>query len=172
MVGILCAAPLTLDIEGNGHSRPGVRFRYLFFRRNVTRMIRNRLRRFARRLFKSPDFFKTLKLYSRLFRGPLRVKRLRLNLVFSAGDAAETAIFHGRLCSLTNLLYPLAAGGKPEITWKPCFSAGTELSVDCNISLSIPAAVLLFRLISLSVREKISFDKHRFNKQRRRRYDV
>jgi hypothetical protein len=154
LAGILAAAPLTLDIQGKDHARPDVRFRYLIFRRNITRMLRNRLRRFARRLLKSPDFLETLKLYSPLFQRPLRVKHLRLNLSFSAGDAAETAIFHGRLCSLANLLYPLAAGSKPEITLKPRFSAEAVLLFDCNVSLSVPAAVLVFRLISLSVREK------------------
>ncbi|MDR2053964.1 MAG: hypothetical protein LBP80_11175 [Treponema sp.] len=133
----------------------------------MTRVLRNRLRRFVRRLLESPDFLKTLRLYSPLFQKPLRVKRLRLNLAFSAGDAAETAVFHGCLCSLANLLYPLAAGVKPEITLKPRFSAETALCFDCNISLSVPAAVLLFRLISLSVRENSNSNKRKFDRQRR-----
>jgi hypothetical protein len=151
--GIVCAAPLTVDIRGQDHARPDARFRYLCFYRSITHVLRNRLRRFVRRLLRSPDFFKTLRLYSPLFRRPLRVKHLRLNLAFSAGDAAETAVFHGCLCSLANSLDPLAAGGKPEITLRPCFSAETKLSFDGNMSFSIPAVVLLFRLISLSIRE-------------------
>jgi hypothetical protein len=154
LAGILCAAPLALDIEGKSHARLDIRFRYLFFRRNISGILRNKLRLFARRLLKSPDFLKILKLYAPLFRRPLRVKHLRLNLAFSAGDAAETAVFHGGLCSLANSLCPPVAGGKPEITLNPRFSAETTLSFDCNISLSVPAAVLLFRLIVLSVKEK------------------
>jgi hypothetical protein len=155
----LCAAPVALDIRGGKILRLGAR--YLWFRRNVTRTVGNHLRRAARDFLETPDLLGTLELYGPLFRHPLRLGPFRLDLAFSTGDAAETALLHGRLCLFLNFLYLLPSRGRPEVTLKPCFLSRRELSLDCDISVTMPAAVFLFRTLSLSVRRSIHAGKQR-----------
>jgi hypothetical protein len=155
LAGGLCAAPLTLDIGGK--EKVCLRARYLWFRRNINSALRRRLRRIWRRFTKSRDYGGILNVYAPLFRPPLEVARFRLNLAFSTGDAAETAIFHGWFCVFMRSLYSLPFRRKPTITLSPQFSALPELSLDCDISLSMPAALFFFRMISASIREKRKF---------------
>jgi hypothetical protein len=137
LIGFLSAAPLAFDMRaGNCFS---LEARYLWFRRTVTPDLR--------RLLLSPDVFRILKACAPVFRKPLRLRRFRLSLVFSTGDAAETALLYGRLRAFFSSLYPLLIRGRPEIALKPSFSSRRELSPDCHISLDMPAALFLFRMI-------------------------
>jgi uncharacterized spore protein YtfJ len=103
-------------------------------------------------MVESGDFFRTLGLYASIFRRPLELERFRLHLAFSAGDAAETALFHGWLRLFLNLPRPSRARRKPEIALEPRFLSRPELLPDYDISLSMPAVVFLFRMISVSIR--------------------
>jgi hypothetical protein len=145
LAGALCTAPLAFDIQAG--TRFSLRTRYLWFSRRVSAAL-------LRRLFLSADIFRTIDAYLPVFRKPLRLRRLRLRLVFSTGDAAETALLYGRLCVFFASLYPRLIRGRPEITLSPSFSPERELSPDCDISLDIPAAVFLFRMIFALIRGK------------------
>jgi hypothetical protein len=140
-------APLTLEFRGG----PPLRLwaRYLWFRQNMTPVLR--------RILGSSALFKTLALYAPVFRRPLKLDRFRLRLAFSTGDAAETAVLHGGLCLLLNCLFPLwtppGSRRRPEISLEPCFLSRQKAVLDCDISLAIPAAVFFFRMISASIRE-------------------
>jgi hypothetical protein len=131
--------------------------RYLCFRRDITGTLTEKLRRVLRDHPEPAELFKLPKLYAPVFRKPLELRRFRLHLAFSTGDAAETAVFHGWLCLLLNSLRPRAIRCKPEIALEPGFISRPQLSLDGDISLAAPAAVFLFRLISLSIREKRMF---------------
>jgi hypothetical protein len=144
LIGILCAAPLAFDIQaGDSFS---LQARYLWFSRTLTPELR--------RLLLSPDIFRTLGAYAPVFRKPLRLRRFRLSLVFSAGDAAETALLYGRLCVFFSSLYPLLIRGRPEISLCPSFTSEWELSPNCDISLDMPAALFFFRVILALGRNK------------------
>jgi hypothetical protein len=124
--------------------------RCLWFRRNLNRELRARLRR----VLESGDYLGTLAACASLFRKPLALGRFRLGLAFSSGDAAETAVFHGGLCLFFSSLHPLLSRAGPEINLSPRFSSRRELSLDCDISLTLPASVFFFRMITLSIRKK------------------
>jgi hypothetical protein len=147
----LCAAPLRLDIQG-GPLRLG--FRYLWLRGSISPALRRGLRRRARRILLSGDFSGAVETYGPLFRKPLGLRRFRVKATFSAGDAAETALLHGGLCLFAGLFSSLP--GRAKIVLEPCFSSGEKLSLDCDISVSVPAAVFLYRVIAVSIREKRS----------------
>ena len=164
----LCAAPFALDIQGGKSFRLGAR--YLWFRRNITPAAGNRLRRAARDFWEDPDFLGILELYGPLFRRPLALGRFRLCLAFSTGDAAETALLHGRLCLFFNFLSLPPFRGRPEIALKPRFLSRRELSLNCDISVAMPAAVCLFRIISLFVRRRIHAGTRRSIREQRRRH--
>jgi hypothetical protein len=140
----LCAAPFTLDIRGG--KTLFLRVRYLWLTKNINAELR--------RFLNSPDMFRTLRLYAPVFRKPLRLRRFRLDLAFSTGDAAETAALHGWLNVFFVSLYPLLVWGKPAVSLNPFFSSRPELSVNCDISLGMPAAALLFRVIPPAFHKK------------------
>jgi hypothetical protein len=140
-LGALCAAPFGLDIQAGDQIR--LRARYLWFCGNLT----DRLRRMAA----ASGLFHLLRRYAPVFRKPLRVKRLRVKLDFSTGDAAETAVLYGWLCGLFSSLLPRPVRGRPEIALGPSFSSRREWSLDCDISLGMPAALFFFRMISVSI---------------------
>jgi hypothetical protein len=137
------------------------------FRRDIDYILRVKLRRILRDFLKYPDLSGFLALYGPVFRRPLELGRFRLRLAFSAGDAAETALFYGWLCLVLDFLYPLPVMNKREIVLEPRFLSPRKISLDCDISLSMPAAVFLFRMISLSIRAKYSAGVRR-TKQRNR----
>jgi hypothetical protein len=87
------------------------------------------------------------KLYLPFFRKPLRLGRLRLKLTYSAGDAAKTAILYGGLCFFAKALSALRAGTRPEIVLVPCFSSREKFLFDCDISVSMPAVVFIYRIM-------------------------
>jgi hypothetical protein len=70
-------------------------------------------------------------------------------LLFSTGDAAETAMIHGWLCGLFSSLRALLVRGTPQIALRPSFSVRRELSLNCNISLGMPAALFLFHIFRI-----------------------
>lgn len=136
-LGVLCAAPLALDIEaGSGLL---LRARYLWF----TRKLKARFRR--------TDLFRLLRDYAPVFCSPLRVRRFQVRLFFSTGEAAETALLHGWLCGFFSSLKPLLVQAKPEVLIGPSFSSRRELSLDCRISLGMPAALFLVRIMRISI---------------------
>jgi hypothetical protein len=135
LTGALGAAPLALDLEAG--DRMLLRARYLCFSGKIP-------------LRDPAASFGTLRLlrdWVPVFRKPLRVSRFQMRLRFSTGEAAETALLYGWLCGLFSSLRPLLAGGKPEIVLGPLFSARRELALNCRVSLAMPAALLLFRII-------------------------
>jgi hypothetical protein len=149
LIGILCTAPLAFDIQaGDCFS---LRARYLCFSRTMTPELR--------RLLLSPDILRILDAYAPVFRKPLRLRRFRLSLVFSTGDAAETALLYGRLSVFFSSLHPLLIRGRPEIALKPSFASERELSPDCYIFLDMPAALFLFRMILAFSRDKSGHKK-------------
>jgi hypothetical protein len=150
--GLLCTAPFTLDILGGRLLRLEVR--YLGIRQNITGCLQDKIRRIGQEVLESRNLFGTLEPYIPLFRKPLALSRFRLRLAFSSGDAAETALYYGGLCLLLNSLYPLPALSRPEITLEPRFTSRREAAVDCTISLTMPAAVFLFRLLVMRFRKK------------------
>jgi hypothetical protein len=143
LAGILAAVPMALDIEAG--DRMLVRARYLCFSGKL----------------KNPPLCPAalsgvlwlLRAWAPVFRKPLRVRRFRMKLLFSTGDAAETALLYGGLCGLFSSLRPLC-GKEPEIVLGPRFSARRELSLDCRVVLTMPAALLLFRIIRLFIYTK------------------
>jgi hypothetical protein len=160
----LCAAPLALNIQGEGPLRLGLR--YLWFRRDISHILGLQLRRLLRDFLESPDPLRTLAIYRPLFKRPLELRRLRLHLAFSTGDAAETALLHGRLCLASNFLRFLPV--RPEIALAPRFLSRRELSLDCDISFSIPAAVFLLRMLSLSIgRRNFTGTRRNVHKERK-----
>jgi hypothetical protein len=143
LAGILCAAPLGLDIQGG--KGLSLKARYLWFTGNVT----EKLRRWAA----SRNPLRLIRTCAPVFRKPLRVRRCRVSLAFSTGDAAETALLHGWLCGFCASLCPPVRGGR-AIAIRPLFASGPAWSVDCDISLAMPAALFLFRVIRLSIHTK------------------
>jgi hypothetical protein len=147
---------LILDIQKQGSLR--LTLRYLWLRLTINAALRRRLRyralSLARAVLRSRDFSGILALCRPFFRKPLALRRCRLSVAFSAGDAAETAMLHGGLCLLARSLSCLPRGEKQEIALSPCFSSRAGFSLGCDISLSLPAAVFLCRIIALAVRGK------------------
>jgi hypothetical protein len=148
LAGGLCALPLRLDIQGGASWR--LVFRYLWFRRDISRRVGHRLRRragpaaaYALKHRNLPDFLKACLPF---FRKPLRLSRLRLKLTYSTGNAAETAILYGGLCFFAKALSAPQAGARPEIVLAPCFSSREKILFDCDISVSMPAAVFFYRM--------------------------
>jgi hypothetical protein len=126
----------------------------LRFRRDIKYKLLIKLRRILRDFLEYPDFSRFLEIYGPVFRRPLELGRFRLRLAFSAGEAAKTALLHGWFCLFLGFLYLPPAINKGKIVLEPRFLSRREVSLDCDISLALPAAVFLFRMISLSVRIK------------------
>jgi hypothetical protein len=156
LLGGLGAAPLTVDIRNEGSL--SLTLRYVRLRLGISPALRRRLRAGARALaravLRSRDFSGILALCAPLLRKPLALRRCRLSLAFSAGDAAETALLYGGLCLLARSLSRLPRGERPELSLSPCFSSQAGFSLGCDIALSLPAAVFLCRIIALAVRGK------------------
>jgi hypothetical protein len=158
-MGGLCAAPVYMDLRGGAPWR--MHIRYLFFHPGIGPALRREFFRLARRVLSARDFSGALACYGPFFHKPMKLGRFRLKAVFSSGGAAETALLYGSLCLAVQMLprsraetgkRPFRAG--PEIWLEPRFSSGEEFSVDCDISLSIPAAVFLYRFITLAIRRR------------------
>jgi hypothetical protein len=101
------------------------------------------------RLTAPAGFFHALRAWAPAFRRPLRIRRFQVTLLFSTGDAAETAMLHGWLCGLFSSLRTLLVQGSPRIALRPSFSVRRELSLNCNISLGMPAALFLFHVFRI-----------------------
>jgi hypothetical protein len=145
--GMVCllAPPISFDIRGKKVLR--VYVRYLCFRFNISGMLKEA----AQKLFVFKDLTKTIGACLSFARRPTRIDCFRLKMVFSTGDAADTALLHGFLCMFFRALYPRISACKPEIVLSPCFLPHDKLSVDCDISFSIPAAVFFARIPALLV---------------------
>jgi hypothetical protein len=156
LLGALGAAPLTLNIQNGGPLR--LTLRYLWLRLGISPALRRRLRSVAlsvaRSALRSRDFSRIPALCAPLLRRPLALRRFRLSLAFSTGDAAETALLHGGLCLVAHSLSRLPRGERQEITLSPCFASQAGLALGCDIALSLPAAVFLCRIIALVIRGK------------------
>ncbi|MDR1147740.1 MAG: hypothetical protein LBK66_03835 [Spirochaetaceae bacterium] len=141
---ILCffALPLRFDIQGENVLR--IRVHYLCFSFNFNGLLKKR----TRKHFVLEDFTKNLGMCVSFVRHPMRVMRFRLKVLFSTGDAAETALLHGFLCAFFRALYPRISACKPEIILSPCFSSYDKLSIDCDISFSLPMLMFLARACS------------------------
>jgi hypothetical protein len=138
-----------------------MKFRYLCFYPDISPALGRDFLRLARRALGTRDFTDAIACYGPFFRKPMKLGRFRLKAIFSSGDAAETALLYGGLrLAVTALPLLRAEAGnrplrvKPEIWLEPRFSSGAACSFDCDISLSIPAAVFLYRLIILAVRQR------------------
>jgi hypothetical protein len=133
----LCAAPLTLRIRGGAGLR--VEIRYFHFRQSRTQVLVPALRLLA------GNYAGTLGAFTRFLRRPARIRRFYLKIEFSGTDAAEIALAYGALRLLPQVLYTRLADCKPEIVLNPHFPASPKISLDCDISLSLPALVFLLR---------------------------
>ncbi|MDR0624251.1 MAG: hypothetical protein LBG10_07450, partial [Treponema sp.] len=76
-LGLLCAAPFTLDIQAG--DRVSLRARYLWFTGNIPKRLRPAP--------SAAGFWRALRAWTPIFRQPRRIRRCRLNLLFSTGDA-------------------------------------------------------------------------------------
>jgi hypothetical protein len=147
ILGVACivcffALPLRFDIQGENVLRICVH--YLWFRFNFNGLLKKR----TRKHFVLEDFTKNLGICVSFVRRPMRVTRFRLKVFFSTGDAAETALLHGFLCAFFRALYPRISACKPEIILTPCFLSCDKLSIDCDISFSLPMPVFLARVLA------------------------
>jgi hypothetical protein len=147
-LGLLGAAPVGLWIEGGAPLE--FRIRYLGFRWNLRPLVRNKPGSPGEGKWR--DKLEALTRLAPLLRRPLGFERFRLRLGFSTGDAAETALCFGGLCLFLNAL-PLSRV-KGERTLLPCFSSRPQVSLDCDIRLTLPAAVFLLRWGSLTAKKK------------------
>ncbi|MDR3355891.1 MAG: hypothetical protein LBO04_01740 [Spirochaetaceae bacterium] len=133
----LCAAPLTLRIRAGAGLR--VEIRYLRFRRSRTNIMGPALR------LLTGNYAAAFRACTRFLRRPMRIRRFYLKIEFSVMDAAEAALAYGVLRLLPQVLCMRLADCKPEIVLSPRFPAPPEISLDCDISLSLPAVVFLLR---------------------------
>jgi hypothetical protein len=139
---LLGVMPINLEIRGGKVLR--VYVRYLCFCREIV-TARQKNRKPIHWRFVSANFTRMIKACTFFTRPPLRAERFRLKVVFSSGDAAETAMLYGLLCMFFSTLYPRLDGCNPEILLSPCFSSRSSLFVDSDIAISLPAAVFTFR---------------------------
>jgi hypothetical protein len=148
VISLLGALPLSLDICGGKTLR--VQFRYLCFRHDVSGV----LSRLTQKCFVMADLISELKMCASFARPPLKAARFRLKMAFSSGDAAETALLHGFLCIFFRSLYTRFNIRNAEISLNPRFLSYSELSIDCDIVLSLPMAVFTARTLPLIIRRQ------------------
>jgi hypothetical protein len=147
ILGVACivcffALPLRFDIQGENVLRICVH--YFCFRFNFNGLLKKRMRKH----FVLEDFIKNLEMCVSFVRRPMRITRFCLKVFFSTGDASETALLHGFLCTFFHALYPRISACKPEIILTPCFLSNDKLSIDCDISFSLPMLVFLARVLA------------------------
>jgi hypothetical protein len=132
--GLFCAAPLSFNLDHTGGKSGGLSAYagYLWFRRDLGPQLKLRFLSGAARFF-SPSL-----------RRFARWRRFRLKLLFSAGEAAETALAYGGLCRILAALEPGLGRCRPTIALNPVFSAEASVDGECAVSISFPAIVILF----------------------------
>jgi hypothetical protein len=137
VLAALCAAPLTFNMRAEKDFK--VKISYLCFRRNYVNILKDTLRIF------NGNYAAILKFCAVFLRRPARIRRFRLKIAVSAADAAETAVVYGLLRIFSQILYTRFQSCKPEITLVPLFTSRFTLSLNCDISLSLPVIVFLLR---------------------------
>jgi hypothetical protein len=134
----LCAAPVVLNVRGGADLRLNIR--YLWFSRNIEFALKRSLPGFVANHNRVLGY---IRFFRRRVARYVRVGRFHLKIEFSCGEAAGTALTHGLICGVLRTLYPRLNACKPEITLNPRFLTVPALSFYCDITLAVPALILL-----------------------------